>query len=170
MEERGARRVTLGRIAGVHGVRGWVKVLSYTEPRANILAFASWLLRVGEGWRAHGLVAGRVQGGRVLAQLAGVDGRAQAAALVGAEVAVLRDQLPATDDGEYYWSDLEGLLVRNLQGRSLGRVAGLFATGANDVMVVRGERERLLPFLHGAVVKAVDLARGEISVDWDAEY
>jgi 16S rRNA processing protein RimM len=162
--------VILGRVAGLHGVRGWVKVLSYTEPRGNILNYPNWQLRTADGWQAFELAGGQSHGTRVLAQLESVGDRDQAATLVGADIAVMRADLPAPAAGEYYWSDLEGLSVRNLAGESLGRVEQLFSTGANDVMVVAGERERLLPFLPGAVVKEVDLARGEIRVDWDAEF
>jgi 16S rRNA processing protein RimM len=170
MEEREARRVILGRVAGLHGVRGWVKVLSYTEPRGNILSYPRWQLRTAEGWRAVALAAGQSHGDRVRAQFESVSDRDQAATLVGAEIAVMRTEMPAVGAGEYYWSDLEGLSVRNLAGVDLGRVAQLFSTGANDVMVVQGERERLLPFLPGTVVTAVDLAHGEIRVDWDADF
>lgn len=170
MEEGGTRRVVLGRIAGLHGVRGWVKVLSYTEPRANILSYASWHLRSEDGWRVHAVAEGRDQATRIVARLEGVQDRDRAAELVGADIAVLRSEMPVADPGEYYWSDLEGLEVLNLSGERLGRVTRLFATGANDVMVVTGERERLLPFVHGTVVKAVDLAKGEIRVDWDAKF
>ena len=170
MAQPEARRVILGRVIGPHGVNGWIKVLSYTEPRENILEFARWQLCSEDGWRAFSLGQGRAHGGRVLAKLEAVGDRDAAAALAGAEIAVMRSDLPATEEGEYYWSDLEGLSVRNLAGRELGRVAYLFATGANDVMVVRGERERLLPFVQGTVVREVDLTSGEIRVDWDAEF
>jgi 16S rRNA processing protein RimM len=170
VEERDNRRVILGRIAGVHGVLGWVKVLSYTEPPENILAYPNWHLLSAGGPRVVAVTAGRSQGSRVLAQLENVSDRDEAAALVGADVAVMRTELPATADGEYYWSDLEGLRVCNLTGEMLGTVARLFATGANDVMVVSGDRERLLPFVHGDVVKEVDFVNREIRVDWDAEF
>ena len=170
MEEREARRVILGRVAGLHGMRGWVKVLSYTEPRGNILSYPRWQLRTAEGWQALALAAGQSHGDRVRAQLEDVNDRDQAAALVGADIAVMRAEMPAAGAGEYYWSDLEGLSVRNLAGEDLGRVVRLFSTGSNDVMVVAGARERLLPFLSGTVVRDVDLARGEIRVDWDAAF
>ena len=170
MEEDDARRVILGRVAGLHGVRGWIKVHSFTEPPANILAYATWHLLSASGQQVLAVTAGRTHGSRVLAQLGDVTDRDQAAALVGAEIAVPRSELPAPAAGEYYWSDLEGLRVSNLTGETLGTVMRLLATGANDVMVVRGERERLLPFVHGTVVKEVDLARGEICVDWDAAF
>ena len=170
MDPPDARRVVIGRVIGPHGVRGWVKVLSYTEPRTNILDFASWQLRCEEGWRVFTLAETHAHGGRVLVRLDEVGDREAAAALAGSEIAVMRSDLPATDEGEYYWSDLEGMRVCNLEGRELGRVVYLFATGANDVMVLKGERERLVPFVHGTVVKEVDLTSGEIRVDWDAEF
>lgn len=86
------------------------------------------------------------------------------------EIGVRRDQLPATAPDEYYWNDLLGLEVMNLQGEPLGRVDHLIETGANDVLVVRGERERLIPFVLNQVVMRVDLKAGEIEVDWDKDY
>jgi 16S rRNA processing protein RimM len=169
MEAQGQRLVILGRISGVHGVRGWVKVVSHTEPRANILGYERWLVRRPEGWETFTVTGGHGGGGKVIAQLEGVTTREQAAALIGADVAVLREALPATAAGEYYWTDLEGMTVCDLAGRVLGRVERLFSTGANDVMVVRGEREHLVPFVHGAVVREVDVAGREIRVDWDAD-
>jgi 16S rRNA processing protein RimM len=112
---------------------------------------------------------GSVHGRGVIAKLAGVDEREAAAALKGAEVAVARASLPQAPAGEYYWADLQGLRVINLQGEELGRVSHLLETGANDVLVVRGERERLIPFVAAYVVK-VDLAGGELVVDWGADY
>lgn len=170
MNATGARHVVVGRVLGPHGVRGWVKVLSYTEPRTNILDFASWKLRCEEGWRVFTLAEGQAHGGRVLARLDEIADRDAAAALAGSEIAVMRSDLPATAEGEYYWSDLEGMRVLDLEGRELGRVAYLISTGANDVMVLRGERERLVPFVQGTVVRQVDLTSGEIRVDWDAEF
>lgn len=89
---------------------------------------------------------------------------------MGCEIGICRDQLPAPGAGEYYWNDLEGLEVRNLQGESLGVVDHLMETGANDVLVVRGERERLIPFLQGQVVISVDLDEQRIQVDWDKDF
>ena len=103
------------------------------------------------------------------AKLEGIEDRDAAKAWVGSEVAVERDRLPDTDEGEYYWFDLIGAEVVDAGGRRLGRVQGLMETGANDVMVVRGERERLIPFIVEQVVKAVDLDARRITVDWDSE-
>ncbi|HKK04297.1 MAG TPA: ribosome maturation factor RimM [Gammaproteobacteria bacterium] len=170
-EQPGAEMVTVGRIAGLYGVRGWVKVYSYTEPRENILTYSPWYLRRDGRWQAHPLAGGRRQGKGVTAHLDGFDDRDAAAALVGVEVAVRRDQLPAPPADEYYWSDLIGLEVVALDGRRLGRVDHLLETGANDVLVVDDSgRERLIPYVRGVVVRRVDLAGGRIEVDWDPEW
>lgn len=162
--------VTVGRISGVYGVQGWVRVFSHTEPRDNILEYNPWQLRLPEGWREVALLAGRAHGKGVIAQLDGCGDRDQAARWVGAEIAIRRDQLPATPAGEYYWRDLIGLRVVNAEGVDLGVVDHLLETGANDVLVVRGERERLIPYAPGAVITGVDLAAGELRVDWDADF
>lgn len=164
------RLVPLGRISGVFGVDGWVKVFSYTEPREKILDYGPWHLKRNDGdWREVAVLDGRRQGETVVARLSGIDDRDQARALNDTEIAVTRDRLPPPGEGEYYWTDLEGLAVRTLEGRDLGRVEHLFRTGANDVMVVAGERERLIPFVLDRFVRAVDFDAGVIRVDWDPE-
>src|SRR6185312_1486129 len=118
-----------------------------------------------------GGVKGREQGKGMVAQLPGVDDREQAAALIGSDIYVSRDQLPPLAEGEYYWVDLEGLEVVTTEDVSLGRISHLFATGANDVVVVRdGTRERLIPFVQGSYVRSVDLSAGRMVVDWDPEF
>ena len=169
MNETDPKWVILGRVTGLFGVRGWVKVFSETSPRTNILEYPVWYLRQSGGWREYALQEGHPQGKGIVAQLSGCDDRDQAALLMGADIAIPRDQLPEAGDEEYYWADLEGLRVVNLQGVELGRVHHLFETGANDVMVVQGERERLIPFT-GDSIKRVDLTEGCIFVDWDPEF
>jgi 16S rRNA processing protein RimM len=162
--------VVLGRISGIHGVRGEVKVFSETRERAGILDYPLWQLRLADGWKEVRLLGGHVQGsGVVVARLEGVEDRDQARALIGTEIAVRRAELPPAEPGTYYWTDLEGLTVVNLEGTVLGTVSHLFETGANDVLVVNGERERLIPYTRDAV-KAVDLAARTIRVDWDPEF
>lgn len=165
------RRIALGRIVAVHGVRGWVKVESWTRPEKNLLDYPEWQLDRGGHWRKARLVTGRLQGRGLVAQLAVEGGeipadRDGAQRLVGSRIAVLRGQLPATAPEEFYWADLEGLEVEDLDGRILGRVRELFETPAHDMLVVSGERERLIPFVPGPIVKSVDLEAGRIQVDW----
>ena len=165
------RHVLLGKIVGVHGVRGELKLESYTEPRARIFDYRPWLLRSAVGELSEEGARGREQGKGLVAVLPGVADRDAALALVGTEIWVPRAALPAPAPGEYYWSDLEGLEVVNLEGIALGRVSHLVATGANDVLVVRdGDRERLVPFVIDDFVTDVDLERQRITVDWDPEF
>ena len=165
-----AEWVELGRIAGLFGIKGWVKVFSYTEPRINIADYPVWYLGFPDGARAMRVEECRAQGKAIVARLAGIEDRDQAAALVGANIGVRRDELPMPEPGSYYWADLEGLAVRTVEGFELGQVHHLIETGAHDVLVVRGERERLIPFVQGQTVTDVDLDQGLLVVDWDPDY
>lgn len=159
--------VVLGRVSGLFGVKGWVKVFSDTQPRQGIVDYPVWYL--GEEHRPYPLKQGKAHGKSVVALLEGVDDRDQAAALLESEIAIPRSQLPEAGDDEYYWADLEGLQVVTREGVELGQVDYLFETGANDVMVVQGERQRLLPFIADVVLE-VSLPEGRILVDWDPEF
>ncbi len=165
-----SRMVVLGRVAGVFGVSGWVKVFSHTSPPENILNYDPWYLKSAGGWRECRLLNGRRQGKGLVAGMEGCTDRDQAAALIGSDIAVPRASLETLGQDEYYWTDLQGLEVINLEGRSLGRVSHLFSTGANDVLVLKGERERLVPFVWEQVVKSVDLDGGRMQVDWDTDF
>jgi 16S rRNA processing protein RimM len=147
-----------------------VRVFSYTEPRDNIVHYQPWYLKRDGEWQEQELAEGRQHGKGVVARLAGCADRDMASLLIGFEIGVRRDQLPTAQSGEYYWSDLQGLEVVTLAGEPLGVVDHLLETGANDVLVVRGERERLIPFVPGQVIHEVDLERGEIRVDWDKDF
>ena len=162
--------VVLGRISGLFGVQGWVRVFSHTEPREGIVRYSPVFLKQRDEWRLIEIEAGRAHGQGVVLKFAGHDDRDQAATLLQCEIAVRRAQLPLPKPGEYYWVDLEGLQVVTLDGVELGTVDTLFATGANDVMVVRGERERLVPFIRGDVIVEVDLERRLLRVDWDPDF
>lgn len=163
------RLATLGRIVGLFGVRGWVKIQSYTRPPETILRYRRWRVHLPSGWHEYEVEEGRVHGRLIVARLEGYTDRDQAAGLLGAEVALKVSELPPTRPGEYYWAELVGLEVVNLQGTVLGRVSRLLETGANDVLVVSGERERLIPFIRD-VIRAVDPAAGRITVDWEADF
>lgn len=161
-----ARYVVLGSIAGPYGTRGWVRVHSSTEPPENILRYAPWDIRRGGCWSRVGVAEGRLQGRGVVARLDGCCDRDQADGYRGCEIAVERSRLPETDEGEYYWADLVGLRVVTTEGVGFGEVERMMETGANDVMVVRGDIERLIPFLPGPVVRSVDIDGGIVVVDW----
>lgn len=165
--EESRRLIVIGRIGRVHGVQGWVRLHSYTDPRDALLSYGDCFLRSTGEWRAARFADGRAQGRTLIARFDGVFDRDDAARLTGADIGVRRDDLPDAEAGRYYWADLEGLAVRQRDGRSLGEVSYLIATGANDVLVVRGERETLIPFIMNDVILEVDLTAGVISVDWE---
>ena len=162
--------VILGRVSGVFGVKGWLKVQSYTQPRDNIVGFGAWTLRMNGVDHAFEVEDGQSHAGSVVAKLHGIDDRDGAREWIGADIVVAREQLPALAEGELYWTDLEGLEVRTTSGIVLGKVDHLLATGGNDVLVLDSVPQRLIPFVAGAVVKEVDLNMGLIVVDWSPDY
>ncbi len=178
--------LVVGKITGCYGIKGWVKIHSYTDPQENFLGFGHWMLRRRDGVEPVEFDEGRVQGRGLVAHIAGVDDRTLAESYSGLEVVVPAGSLPALEEGDYYWSQLQGLQVwcrdaGNRHGEQgdervlLGNVDYLIETGANDVLVVKpsagsiDDRERLIPYLPGDVVTAVDLDRAVIEVDWFLE-
>lgn len=166
------RPVLLGRINGLFGVRGWLKVYSYTDPPANILTYPHWLLRQqGRDWRPMRVVDARVQGKGLIAHLAPEDAeplpdRDAAVPLLEADIAVARADLPEPAPGEVYWADLIDCRVETLTGDALGRVTDMMDTGAHAVMVVTGDNEHLIPLVRGPIVQNIDLESGLVTVDW----
>lgn len=163
--------ILVGEISGVFGLKGWVKVFSFTKPRENILNYSPWVLRKGNEQKQLDLIDGQRQGKNIVAHLKGITDRDGAAELMGWQIFIDRSQLPESDAGEYYWADLIGLQVKNQQGEDLGVIDHLLETGANDVLVViKGDQERLIPFLIGQTVQQVDLPAGKMVVDWDLDF
>ena len=164
--------ILLGKVHGAFGVRGEIKLESFTEPRRAILGYQPWVLRDGRGVERELTGArGRETSKGLVAVFPDVEDRDAAEALRGTEVWVPRSALPPPKPGEYYWIDLEGMRVVNLEGADFGTVSHLFSTGANDVLVARdGERERLIPFVQPQYVTGVDFDAGVVTVDWDPEF
>lgn len=167
--------IVLGKITSVHGVRGEVKVYSFTDPIDNLLDYRHWTLRREGETRQVELARGRLHGKVLVAKLKGLDDREEARTYAGFDICVSRDQLPGLGDDEFYWYQLVGLKVINQDQQLLGCVDHLLETGANDVMVLKpcagslDDRERLLPYTEQCVLE-VDLAAGEMQVDWDADF
>ena len=153
VEQAERKTVTLGHISGVHGVSGWLKIHSQTEPREAIFEYQPWLL--GERQETVRIKEGKRHGKHLIALL---------------EDANDRDQFPDLSETSFYWTDLIGLAVVTQDGTNLGKIRNMVATGANDVMVVLGERERLIPFIQGPYVKRVDLEQELVVVDWDPDF
>jgi 16S rRNA processing protein RimM len=170
--------VVLGKLTSPYGVKGWLKVYAYTSPMEGILDYPEWVLRCGDRLERRRLVQGRRHGKGLVACLEGCDSREAAEALAGVEILLPKAELPALEEGELYWYQLEGLRVVTREGAVLGRIDSLFETGANDVMVVKGaleedaidSRERLLPYLPDEVILEVDLDGGVMTVAWDPEF
>ncbi len=158
--------VTLGYVSGLFGVRGWIKVFSYTRPRQNIFSYNPWYLKTEQGWTALEVLDGREQGKGLVALLEGHQDRDLSATLINCEIAVSRDQLDDLEDGEYYWADLVGLTVIDTSDQTLGKVVDMMETGSNDVMVIRGDKQYLIPFVPDVYVMEVDLYAGILRVDW----
>lgn len=164
-------KVTIGRISGLFGVKGWLKIQSFTDPRENIINYTPWQVRLGEEWRTFDVEAIQAHGKSIIAKLRQVTDRDQAAGLLQSEIAIARAQLPVLEENEYYWRDLQGLTVLNMSGVVLGKIENLLETGANDVLVVRQEdREILIPYAVGKIVRHIDLSNREMRVDWESDY
>jgi 16S rRNA processing protein RimM len=159
--------VVLGRISGLFGVKGWVKVFSHTEPREAVLNYGHWLIERSGEWQSVAVAEGKRHSKTVIVRLEGIDDRDRAAELIGCDISVARSELPQPEPGRFYFRDLEGLKVVHRDGMDLGTVAYVMETGANDVLVTKGERERLIPFIADEVILDVDLANGVINVDWE---
>jgi len=159
----------MGRILGAFGVKGWVKIQPFTETPDGLTAYRTWWIENEGSWSPCEVEKAQVHGQALAAKLAGCDDREAAALYRGREVAVPRSELPQAGENEFYWADLVGLKVSNTRGEDLGTVARVIETGANDVLVVEGDRERLIPFIE-EVVRQVDLAGGVIRVDWGSDY
>ena len=159
----------MGRVVGAFGVNGWVKVKAFTESSDALGTFPKWFVSSPEGWREVDLEDFEVHSKGPVAKLRGCDDRDAAQRLRGAEVAVTREALGEADEGTLYWVDLVGLEVVDASGMRLGEVEGLFETGETSVLVVKGAKERMIPFVPD-YVKAVDREARRITVDWKADY
>lgn len=167
--------IVIGKIVSVHGVRGDVKIYSFTDPIDNLLGYKRWTLRRGGEVKQVELVKGRLQGKVLVATLHGLNDREEARSYADFEICIPRSELPDLSGEDYYWFQLQGLTVINQLGQVFGRVDHLLETGANDVLVVKpfdgslDDRERLLPYTDPCVLK-VDLDAGEMRVEWDADF
>jgi len=155
--------VTLGRVAGAYGVRGWLRVA--VDDPADLQTQRQWWV----GGAEYAVEQTKLHSGALLAKLQGIDDRTQAEAVKGATVALPHSVLPALEPGRFYWADLVGLEVVNEAGIALGRVRALFSNGAHDVMELEGKPARLLPWIP-SVIRAVDLAHGRIEVQWGVDW
>jgi 16S rRNA processing protein RimM len=163
------RIVILGKIAGTFGVKGWVKVRSYTEPVENILGYETWQVGRDGQWQPATVEEARVTDKGVLAKLEGMESPEEARLKVGLDIGVWRSEMPPPDPGEYYLSDLEGIDAVSVSGEPLGKVDHFRTTPGGTVLVVRGEQEHWIPFVKDRIVK-VELDARRIVLDWSADW
>ena len=164
-----ANLVVVGKVSGAFGIKGWLKISSFTRPPDKIIEYAPWRLKnPGRSFEVE-IVEARLQGKGLVVRLAGIDDRDEAQQLRGMEIVVSRDKLPEPEVGHYYWTDIEGLLVRTTAGEELGTVEQMLSAGAADVMVIEGKRRLLVPFILQDTVVEVDLEAGWIEVDWSSD-
>lgn len=161
----GTGPVVLGRVGAPHGVQGWVKVHSYTDPPDGIAGYGAWDVVLGNEVRRVKVLESKRAGHAIAVRLEGVETREAAQGLSGAEVRVDRSELPEPGPGSYYWHDLVGLEASNREGQALGRVEEILEMPAHPVIVLRGDRERLVPLVRERLV-AVDLGQGRLTLDW----
>jgi 16S rRNA processing protein RimM len=168
--------VVVGKLMSPFGVKGWLKLYSHTQPIENIATYEPLWMKQGECWQPINLEHVQRHGKGLVAKIKGCDNRDQTPAYIGCDLAIKREQLPALEQGDFYWTQLEGLKVVTTAGEFLGIVDHLLETGSNDVLVVHpatgsiDQQERLIPYLWEDVVTAVDLERGEMTVDWDKDF
>ena len=178
---KAADQAVMGKITSVYGVKGWVKIYSYTQPKENIRQYKNWTLKGGSKDGPVTVLSCKAHGNGLVAQIKGCNDRDEAKQYCGSLITVPQEELPDLPSGDYYWHQLQGLKVYTLDSEDgskvlLGQVDHLIETGSNDVLVVKkckdslDGRERLIPYLPDQVVLAVDLEAGTIDVEWDPEF
>jgi 16S rRNA processing protein RimM len=165
-----SRWVIVGRFGRVHGIKGDISIISFTEPRDNILNYSNWHAYIHHEWHPIHLVHIDAHHKSILARVEGYEGREEVAQLTNVDIAILQEQLPSLEDGEYYWHQLNGMQVLTQDNKLLGIVKELLPTGANDVLVVVGEKRHLIPYLPGRTVINVDAKEKTMIVDWDLDF
>lgn len=159
-------RILIGKVSGCFGVQGWIKVFSYCEPRENITTYKSWIV----GDTKFDSIESKRNGKLIVAKLKGIDDKDTALALMGQAIEIEEQQLSQLEGNQFYWHDLVGIEVKNTNGISFGKIKSLLETGANDVIIVKGERERLIPYItddtDDKTVIKVDLKQNTMLVDW----
>ncbi|OIN10382.1 ribosome maturation factor RimM [Oceanisphaera psychrotolerans] len=169
--------VVVGQLGAVYGIKGWLKVNSFTDQPEGIFDYQPWLIKDGSSWREIQFTGWKRHNKSLICKLADIDQREQAQLLTGADIAVSAELFPALPGDEFYWRDLIGCRVQNIKGYDFGLVSHLMETGSNDVLVVKanandafGQRERLIPFLDDQVIKSVNLQDRIIEIDWDPDF
>tara|TARA_R110000868_G_scaffold8205_10_gene42910 strand:+ start:4499 stop:5011 length:513 start_codon:yes stop_codon:yes gene_type:complete len=162
--------VIIGRIGKTYGIKGWVKVHSFTQPTSNLLTYSPWQFKLNDQWQDWELEDTKPHGDGFIAKLRGFNNPEDAKRIVNADIAINREQLPAAKDDEIYWHDLTGLTVITKDGDTLGTITELLESGAHDLIVVKGDKEYLIPYVLERFVLQVDTDKQHMTVDWDKDF
>ncbi len=162
------KKIHVGKITGAHGIKGWLKIISFTSPPENIIQYSSWIIQKDGKEQVYAVVEGKQNNDKIIVKLRNVDNRTQAEKLKNSGIKIMRSEFPILGDQKYYWSDLEGLKVINMEQELIGILDSLFETGANDVLVVNGKNNKriLIPFVLDEIIKEVNIDLEYIKVDW----
>jgi 16S rRNA processing protein RimM len=170
-------QITLGKVGAVYGIKGWLRIHSFTDEPDAILDYFPWSLKLGNNTRTVDITDWRKHNKGLVVKVAGIDDRDDAQVLVGSEILINESTLPELSQGDYYWRDLIGMAVVTNKGYDLGVVSDMLETGANDVLVVKAnlndgfsKKERLIPYLLEQVVESVSIENKQICVDWDPGF
>lgn len=160
--------VVIGRISGLYGIKGWLKIQSYTAEKKNILDYIAWYANKLDHWIKLEVIKGNEHAKNIIVLFNQYNNRNESEKLIHYDIYVERSAFKPLNEGEYYWADLIGLPVKTENDVFLGRVDHLIETGSNDVLIVKGDKERLIPFIKGQVIKEINIQ--EIVVDWDPDF
>lgn len=160
----------VGKIGSSYGIKGWLKIFSLSDEPEALIEYKNWYIKTKNGWEVLKTDARKQYGNHLIAHIVGIDDIDTAKQLTNKQIAILTSELPETDKHEFYWKDLEGLTVITKKGEKLGQIDHMMETGSNDVMVVSGDKRRLIPFVLNKIVLSVDLEKREMIVDWDPNY
>ncbi len=177
MSEQHNEKMIVGKFGATYGIRGWLKLFSYTNEAENIFDYAPWFIKQGGQWQEIKLESWKRHNKGLVCKLEGIEEREPARLLTNFEIAINPDALPELPAEEIYWRDIIGMQIVTDKGYHLGEVVDMLATGSNDVMVVKanlkdafGQKERLIPFLNEQVIKTIDQEAQRIEVDWDPGF
>ena len=162
------KKIYLGKITGVHGIKGWLKIQSFSSPPENILNYPSWIINNQGEEDFYSIEKGRKQNNKIVVKLEKIDDRNTAESLINSKIQILRSDLPKLSNENYYWSDLVGLSVLSSEEKVIGKIESLIETGANDVMVIITLKDEriLIPFVMHEIIKEVNVELNYIKIDW----
>ena len=162
------KKILLGKITGVHGIKGWLKIQSFSSPPENILEYPSWIINNHGEEDSYSIERGRKHHNKIIVKLEKIDDRTIAESLINSKIQILRSDLPKLPNENYYWSDLVGLSVLNSEEKVIGKIESLIETGANDVMVINNAKDErvLVPFVMHEIIKEVNVKLKYIKIDW----